>query len=265
VKSGARISALYVYPVKACAGVAVASARVVERGFEYDRRYMIVDEDGDFVTQRELPELALVTTALEPDGIVLGREGHESCRLPLSLGHGDRLDVRVWGHTGVAVRHVAASAWMSNVLARPVSVVYMPDDHRRQVNPERARPGDVVSFADAFPFLVISEASLEDLNSRLAEPLEMRRFRPNIVVSGVAAYAEDGFTAIRLGALGFRGPKRCDRCAVTTVDPKTGVRGVEPLRTLAAYRREDGKVWFGMNLIHDDQGLLSIGDPLIFA
>jgi uncharacterized protein YcbX len=128
------------------------------------------------------------------------------------------------------------------------------------VNPERARPGDVVSFADGYPFLVISEASLSDLNSRLETPLVMERFRPNIVVSGVPAYAEDTFRHVRFGEVGFRAVKRCDRCSVTTIDPETGARGKEPLRTLATYRREDGKVWFGMNLIHDAEGTLSVGD-----
>jgi uncharacterized protein YcbX len=141
----------------------------------------------------------------------------------------------------------------------------MPDEHQRPVKPEHAGSFDVVSFADAFPFLVISEASLSELNSRLREPIEMRRFRPNIVVTGVPAFAEDTWTELRLGALGFRAPKRCDRCSVTTVDPSTGVRGQEPLRTLATYRKQDGKVWFGMNLIHDDQGVLSIGDRLFLA
>jgi uncharacterized protein YcbX len=261
----ARVSALYVYPVKACGGVSVTSARVVARGFEYDRRYMIVDEHGLFLTQRELPELALVSTSFAAGGIVLGRAGHGECHLPVALESGDRLDVTVWGHTGVALRHDRASAWLSDVVRRALSVVYMPDEHQRPVKPEHAGSFDVVSFADAFPFLVISEASLSELNSRLREPIEMRRFRPNIVVTGVPAFAEDTWTELRLGALGFRAPKRCDRCSVTTVDPSTGVRGQEPLRTLATYRKQDGKVWFGMNLIHDDQGVLSIGDRLFLA
>jgi uncharacterized protein YcbX len=151
---------------------------------------------------------------------------------------------------------------MSAVLERRVRVLYMPDSHRRPVNPARARPSDVVSFADAYPFLAISEASLADLNARLETPVGMDRFRPNIVVSGIAAYDEDRWQAVRLGTLGFRAPKRCDRCSVTTVDPTSGVRGKEPLRTLAKYRLEEGKVWFGMNLIHDQEGVLAVGDPV---
>ena len=256
----ARVSALYVYPVKACRGIRVDSARVAARGFEHDRRYMIVDVNGRFVTQRELPELALVTTAIENDAIVLRRAGHGACVLPLEQAFGAELEVRVWDHSGPALRHDTGSAWLSAAVGRPLQLVFMPESHRRQVNPARARPGDVVSFADGYPFLVISEASLSELNSRLETPVVMERFRPSIVVTGVPAFAEDSFRHVRFGNVGFRGVKRCERCAVTTVDPETGVRGQEPLRTLATYRREDGKVWFGMNLIHDGEGELSIGD-----
>jgi len=260
MSSQPRISALYVYPVKACRGVRLDTARVVARGFEHDRRYMIVDARGRFVTQRELPELALVTTAIGKDSIVLRRTGYPDCALPFEHASGAELEVSVWDHSGPALRHEAGSAWLSAILGSPVSLVFMPDSHRRQVNPERARPGDIVSFADGYPFLVISEASLEELNSRLETPLVMERFRPSIVVSGVPAFAEDAWRNVRLGEVSFRGVKRCERCTVTTVDPETGIRGKEPLRTLATFRREDGKVWFGMNLIHDAEGTLSTGD-----
>jgi uncharacterized protein YcbX len=260
MSDGAFISALYVYPVKACRGVRVASSRVVARGFEHDRRYMIVDTAGRFISQREVPKLSLVSTAFERGGIVLSRDGQQDFLLPLSISEGPARDFDLWGDSGSALGHEAASSWMSAVLERPVSVLYMPDSHRRPVNPARARPTDVVSFADGYPFLAISEASLADLNSRLETPVEMERFRPNIVVSGIPAYGEDHWQTVRMGALGFRAPKRCDRCSVTTVDLTSGVRGKEPLRTLAKYRQEDGKVWFGMNLIHDHEGVLAVGD-----
>jgi uncharacterized protein len=145
-------------------------------------------------------------------------------------------------------------------LGAPHELVYMPDAARRAVNPERARPGDIVSFADGYPFLLISEASLAELNRRLASPVVMERFRPNIVVSGSEPFAEDHFVRMRLGAISFRGVKRCDRCSVTTVDLETGETSLEPMRTLATFRRQDSKVWFGMNLIHDGPGTLRVGD-----
>lgn len=130
---------------------------------------------------------------------------------------------------------------------------------------QRARAGDIVSFADGYPLLLISQESLDDLNRRLPEPIEMRRFRPNLVIAGASPYAEDQFTQLRIGELGFRAVKRCERCSVTTVDPSSGRRGKEPLRTLARYRLEDGKVWFGMNLIHDACGRLDLGHTVSLA
>jgi uncharacterized protein YcbX len=254
------VTALYVYPVKSCRGIRVDAARVVRRGFEYDRRWMIVDESGRFISQRELPALCRVTTSLETDGIRLAIDGHGEQRLPFTLEEGRELGVSVWSHSGPGIVHEAGSGWLSDALGQRCSLVCMPERHQRAVNPERAEPGDIVSFADGYPFLVISEASLADLNSRLASPLEMRRFRPSIVVSGVPAFAEDEWRRVRIGALTFRGVKRCDRCVVTTQDPDSGVSGQEPLATLAKYRKSDGKVRFGMNLIHDGEGDLAVGD-----
>jgi uncharacterized protein len=138
----------------------------------------------------------------------------------------------------------------------------MTDSEQRPVNPARAFAGDIVSFADGYPFLLISEASLEDLNARLEEPITMERFRPNIVITGTEPFAEDDYSEVWLGPISFRGVKRCDRCVITTIDPLTGERGGEPLRTLAKYRLEDQRVWFGMNLIHDGTGTLRVGDPV---
>jgi uncharacterized protein YcbX len=260
--SEARISGLYVYPVKSCRGIRVERAEVGRRGFVRDRRWMVVDPAGRFISQREEPLLCRLVTALGPAGIELHAEGHEQLVLPTEHEDGQELDVSVWQHEGAAVRHEAGSEWLSRVLQRPCSLVYMAERHERPVNPARARPGDIVSFADGYPFLVISEGSLDDLNSRLSEPLEMARFRPNIVVTGVPPYAEDAWSEVALGALTFRAVKRCDRCVVTTLDPRTGEGGKEPLHTLAKYRKSEGKVWFGMNLIHDAPGWLAVGDTV---
>jgi uncharacterized protein len=258
-----KLSGLFIYPIKACAGVALERAAVVERGLDADRRYMIVDRNGRFVTQRELPQLCLVQTSLDGERLAISAPGVGSISLPRTLDDGERIQFRVWNSQGSALRHAEGSRWFSELLRDEMQLVYMPDFERRAVNPARARPGDLVSFADAYPFLLISEESLADLNARLDEPLEMRRFRPNLVISGAEPYAEDHMTSLRIGSVSFRGVKRCDRCSVTTVNPETGERGKEPLRTLAQYRLEDGKVWFGMNLIHDDQGQLAVGDLVV--
>jgi uncharacterized protein YcbX len=173
---------------------------------------------------------------------------------------GERVTARVWGHEGVGVLHVPGSAWFSEYLGAKTSLVYMPDDHERPVNPERALRGDVVSFADGYPFLLTSEESLAELNRRMPSPIGMLRFRPNIVIDGSSPFVEDTFARVRIGATTFRGPKGCDRCVVTTIDPETAEAHTEPLKTLATFRKWDGKVWFGMNLIHDAEGVLSVGD-----
>ncbi len=155
-----------------------------------------------------------------------------------------------------------ASRLFSDHLGREVRLVYMPDDTQRPVKPERGRPGDLVSFADAYPLLMISEESLAGLNARLADPLPMERFRPNVVIAGGEPHAEDDLGPFRIGDVTFRNVEPCDRCSVTTVDPATGERGKEPLKTLAEYRKRDGQVWFGTNLIHDGRGKLSVGDAI---
>lgn len=257
-----RLTGIYVYPIKACSGIALEQADVVERGLAFDRRYMLVDSAGKFITQRSVPQLCRVGTSLLGASIRATAPEQAPLELPCDLpSHGfDAQPYEVWSSMGAALRHPEGSRWFSQFLNDDVSLVYMPDSERRVVSPARARADDIVSFADGYPMLLISQASLDDLNRRLDEPLEMRRFRPNLVISGCEPYAEDGFAQLQIGAVAFRGVKRCDRCVVTTIDPDTGEKGKEPLRTLAHYRKEDGKVWFGMNLIHDGCGTLRLGD-----
>jgi uncharacterized protein YcbX len=260
------LSGLFIYPIKACAGIALERADVVERGLAFDRRYMLVDPSGTFITQREVPQLCRVTTALKDDLLLVSAPGKTALALPtrpaadLPLA---RQPYRVWDSVGSALEHPSGSRWFSELLNDDVTLLYMPDSERRQVNPSRARPDDIVSFADAYPLMLMSTASLSDLNQRLSEPVDMRRFRPNLVISGGEPYGEDSFTTVRIGAVSFRAVKRCERCVVTTVDPDTAARGDEPLRTLARYRLEDGNVWLGMNLIHDDYGTLQLGDRVM--
>jgi uncharacterized protein len=257
-----RLSGLFIYPIKACGGIELPAARVVARGLELDRRYMLVDRHGTFITQREVPKLCLVAAALEPEHFALSAPGMPALTLPhVSIGPADGT-CRVWDDTTRAIRHGDGSAWFSRYLGAETQLVYMPDTEERPVNPKRARPGDIVGFADAYPLLAISEASLADLNARLEEPLAMTRFRPNLVLADCEPFAEDDLETFRIGQVAFRGVKRCDRCTVTTIDPATGERGKEPLRTLAQYRQQDGKVWFGMNLIHDGPGELRVGDAV---
>lgn len=275
-----QLTGLFVYPIKACAGIALQESMVVERGLAFDRRYVLVDKTGLFLTQRELPQLCLVQTAFHGERLLVSTAKKPTLELPKELATDGALasrvrEWRVWDDVGTALELSEGSRWFSELLDTDVSLLYMPDSERRAVNPKRARPGDVVSFADAYPLLLISEASLSDLNQRLptgTAPLEMRRFRPNLVISGCAPYAEDDFRSFHIGGLALRGVKRCERCVVTTVNPDTAELGKEPLRTLSHYRKDDDlapdgvrseKVWFGMNLIHEGSGTLRLGDAVL--
>ncbi len=257
----AHVSGLYVYPIKSCRGFSVAQWPVVARGFFADRRWMVVDRDGNFVTQRQLTKLSQVRTQLDSESLSISAPGFSSVIVPLQHQAQPRT-VRVWQDQVEACGHAEGSAWFSEFLHAPHELVYMPDGQRRPVNPARARAGDIVSFADGYPFLLISESSLADLNARLLSPIGMDRFRPNIVIADTQPFAEDDYRQVWLGEISFRGVKRCDRCSVTTIDPATGERGKEPLKTLATYRLKDKKVWFGMNLIHDGVGTLRLGDAV---
>lgn len=256
-----RVRSLFVYPVKSCRGIAVESARLVERGFELDRRWMIADERGRFLTQRELPRLALIGTRLAGDAIVLCAPGVGELELPVvAPSSAPRMRVRVWSDQGDAQVYRPASEWLGAFLGQPARAVYMPDDVRRPVS--RA-PDAIVGFADAYPLLCVGHASLEALNRRLAQPIGMERFRPNLVVAGGEPHAEDTWQSLEVGEVALEAAKLCDRCAVVTVDPATGERGREPLATLAEYRRHEGAVWFGVNLLHRGRGVLRVGDPVV--
>lgn len=255
-----QLSEIRVHPIKSLRGVAVASARVLPAGLEHDRRWMLVDDDGTFVSQREEPRLARLGVELVEGGYRVTGEDGEALVVPASH-EGPRVRVRVWSSEVDAVAYEPGAPRFSQWLGRSLRLVFLPGDVVRPAG-SAARPGDRVSFADAYPYLLIGQGSLELLNTRVPTPLPMTRFRPNFVVSGAEPHAEDRWARLRIGEVAFRGTKRCDRCVMTTVDPITGDRGVEPLRTLATYRREDGKVWFGMNLVPDGEGRVHVGDAV---
>jgi uncharacterized protein YcbX len=255
------LASLHVYPIKGAAGLTPREWEVDQRGLRYDRRWMLVEPSGGFLTQRELPELALVRPRIEPPHLVVEAPGMSELRLPLQPLGGRRLTVRVWNdRVGALLTDQKADQWFTDYLGLPAGLAWLPDDTIRPADPDYAPPSSQVSFADAFPFLVISQGSLDDLNSRLAVPLPMNRFRPNLVVAGGGPFAEDGWRRIRIGALELDVVKPCARCVVTTTDQLTAERGVEPLRTLATYRKIDGKVMFGQNALHDRPGRLTQGD-----
>ena len=262
-----RVTGLFLYPVKSCRGLSVPSAAADDHGFVGDRRFMVVNEaDGLFLTQRSHPRMALIETSLTSTVLFLSSPGRGSVTVPLDASAGQRR-VTVWKSTTSADDCGDESAeWLSNFLGGSLRLVRMGGTFQRPIVKPTAQPGDVVSFADGYPFLAISEASLADLNARLKQPLPMNRFRPNLVVTGCAAFAEDSWTKIRIGSAVFRSAGPCARCPITTTDQLTAERGKEPLKTLATYRRDPedpADVNFGINLIHETKrGTVHVGDAV---
>ena len=258
-----KLTALFIHPIKACRGISVDEARVTDRGLEHDRRFMLVDENGTFFTQRTEPRLSSIATAIAGTSLVVSAPGFGAVRLPLALTEGESRDVVVWRSRLVARVSREGSAFVSAFCDRPLSLVYMPDDVVRGVNPAYGRPTDRTSFADGYPFLLLSEKSLADLSERVGAQMVVERFRPNLVIDGDEPHVEDRMISFTIGDVRFRGVKPCERCVVTTIDPVRGVAGREPLRTLAKYRRgPDGGVLFGMNLVHDGPGSVRVGDEV---
>jgi uncharacterized protein YcbX len=254
-----KLTQLWRFPVKSLAGARQARLRVGVRGPDRDRHWMLVDADGRFLSQRQLPAMSRLQADLQGETLLLRSAAGDALQVATD-GEGEAMTVQIWGDRVSALApDPAADAWLGDRLGQPCRLVCQADDGVRQVDPSYARPGDQVDFADGFPFLLISQASLDDLNGRLDAPVDMRRFRPNLVVAGCEPFEEDRWRRIRIGDLVFRVVKPCSRCPIPTIDPDTGERGAEPLRTLLGYRRRDNKVYFGQNLIHDGTGQLAEG------
>lgn len=266
-----RIAELWIYPLKGARGTSLAASDVLVGGLRHDRRFMLVDRDGVFLSQRSHPRLALVdprvgSSALPQTLTITTPASPEGTTVPLVPTEGPHRRVRVWDDEVDALEVEGdASAMLSEHLQTECSLVFMPDDVVRQVDIDYARPGDRVGFADGFPVLLASLSSLAELNERLASaggPVPMNRFRPNLVVEGGEAFEEDRFQRALVGSLAFRMPKRCSRCQVTTVDQESAFVGKEPLRTLSQYRREGNKVYFAQNLVPDAEGTVRVGDEV---
>ncbi|MEM9908021.1 MAG: MOSC N-terminal beta barrel domain-containing protein, partial [Cyanobacteria bacterium P01_D01_bin.44] len=243
-------------------GIALDQATVEARGLEFDRRWMVTDLQGKFMTQRKHPRMALMRVSVG-DHLCIEAPGQTALEIPLKPVHAETIEVEVWGDNTQAVSLGGeAQRWVSDFLQVPCQLVYMPDSAERPTAHGKLGADKLVSFADAYPFLLISEASLAHLNAKLDVPVPMNRFRPNLVVSGCDAHAEDTWAQIRIGELVFDLPKGCDRCSIPGVDQATGVQGKEPLKTLATYRRWDSAIWFGQNLVQKNLGQLRVGDSV---
>lgn len=267
------------YPVKSCRGEQLSSALVEPWGLAGDRRWMLIDEAGVALTARQCPALLRVVPQVSDLALLVSAPGQPGLRISVPEA-GPLVPVTVWGDVFEAtlVRDAldegslvgSAAAWFSEVVGRAVRLVYFDDPRRRATDPRRSREGDVVSFADGYPVLLASVDSLTELNSWVANgprasdgPVPISRFRPNLVVSGAPAWAEDRWRRVRIGETTFRSAKACDRCVLTLTDPDTLVKTKEPLYSLARHRQWDHKTWFAVNLIAENPGgVLRLGDTV---
>ena len=263
------LSELWIYPIKSIGGIALTEATAQPRGLQYDRRWMLTDETGRFMSQREIPGMALLGTAIEDAHLRVFRKKNpaEHIRIPLQFQDGSLpvITTTIWDDTCLAqVLPPDINNWFSAQLKQKVQLVYMPDSTRRDADPHYAPEGQHVSFADGFPYLIIGQATLDELNRQLPEPLPMNRFRPNFVFTGGIPHEEDGWSDFQIGSVTFRGVKRCARCAIPTTDQETAERAAEPLKTLATYRSFNKKILFGQNVILTGEvGVVRVGEKVM--
>ena len=258
------LSEINVYPIKSLGGMSLPSAEVEERGLRYDRRWMLIDETNSFITQRSYPQMALIKVNRKNNLFTATHK--QSKRSPLVIPDfpydEEEIDVQIWKDNVQALKYSNdVNEWFTKAIGIKCSLVYMPDTTKRKTNPDYAK-NKIVSFADGYPFLILGEESLNELNNRLTVPLPMNRFRPNLVFNGGNAFDEDNWNAVRIGSAKFTVVKPCSRCSVTTVNQETSERGKEPLTTLAQFRSNDGEVLFGQNMVCEKTGIINLGDKL---
>ncbi|HET6148818.1 MAG TPA: MOSC N-terminal beta barrel domain-containing protein [Polyangia bacterium] len=271
-----RVTGLFVYPVKSLRGYAVPAADIDALGFIGDRRFLVVDESDKFLTQRPYPRMALINARLAGGMLTLSADGAGSVSVSQASDPSARLrSVTIWKHEGLLAEDCgpAVATWLSSFLGLPCSLVRIGPKFQRPMLKPASRPGDQFTFADGAPILVVSEASVAMLNDRIVAdggaPVPMSRFRPNLVVGGCAAFAEDTWSRLQIGDVILRSAGQSERCMITTTDQLTGERGKEPLRTLATFRRSPAnptEVVFGVNLINESKGgTIRLGDQAVFS
>ena len=261
------LSALYRYPLKSGKGETLQQVSLDKLGLDGDRRWMLVDEaSGRFLTQRAVATMSQLSALWNANGgLTLSAPGHSALEIALPDNNAELRGVAIFRDSlRVPDAGDEAGAWVSEFIGKPTRLVQIPLDRARTTQAGYGKDDDQVAFADGFPLLLIGQASLEDLSQRVGRPLEMLRFRPNLVIQGSDAYAEDSWKRIRIGEVEFRVVKSCSRCILTTIDPQTGQRSEdrEPLATLQKYRAQADGAMFGQNLVNDGNGRLEVGMPV---
>ena len=257
------LSEIFIYPVKSLAGIKVAKWPVNEKGLLHDRKWMLIDKNNQFLSQRRAPRMVLIKTQLTEKQLILSTSNSESISLPLFPTGGDNCLTSIWNEQCLAkTTSKYANQWLSDFLGLDCKLVYQDDDTIRPVDTNYANNTDKVNFSDGFPFLLVSEASLASLNQAMNLDLPMLRFRPNLVISQCESYAEDSWREISINSIQFRLPKACSRCAIPTIDLETAKTNKEPLKTLNRIRKWNKQVYFGQNALHNSTGELSIASPV---
>jgi len=257
-----QVTEIWIYPIKGMRGIPLQKAKLESEGFQYDRRWMLVHEDGVFLSQRSHPQLALFEQTVTEDNLILEYRGNK-IRIPLEATNGDEWSVKVFDDELKGTRvSDEIDAWFSEQLSDKVSLVRITPTSGRRKKLIKGPPDTLVSFADGYPYLILGTASLDVLNSKLSAPLPMNRFRPNIVINTTEAHEEDSWNKITIGTEQLQVIKPCARCTVTTIDQDTAIKGKEPLITLATYRKEGNKIYFGANTISLSNGWVQVGDRI---
>jgi len=259
------VSELYIYPIKSMGGIAINAAQLTETGFQYDRRWMLVDQNNRFLTQREIPGMALLQVQLSNEGLEVHHKinSQKKIFIPFQLQNNETVTVQVWDDFCVANKvNNETDEWFSDVLGSECRLVYMPNGTQRKVDPLYAGNNDITAFSDGYPLIMIGQSSLDDLNSRLEEKLPINRFRPNIVFTGGEPYEEDRMEHFKINGIDFYGVKLCGRCIITTMNQEDASQGKEPLKTMASYRAKDNKVYFGQNLLFKGNGEIHLNDSI---
>ncbi|OCX53320.1 oxidoreductase [Mucilaginibacter sp. PPCGB 2223] len=259
-----RVSQLFIYPVKSLGGIELSSAEVTDRGFKYDRRWMLVDDNNRFLSQREYAEMALLKVSIADTGLLVKHAHYpgDEILVPFKPQTDQTGRFVIWDDivTGQYVSETT-DQWFSRKLKINCRLVHMPDDSHRGVNPKYAAD-KITSFSDAYPFMMVGQSSLDDLNNRLADKIPVNRFRPNLVFTGGEPFDEDTMGHIIINGIGFYGVKLCARCPIPTIDQDTIAKSKEPTKTLLTYRRRNNDVYFGQNFVHQGDGIISVGDEI---
>jgi len=260
------LTEISIYPIKSLPGFRVRSARVLEKGLEDDRRYMLIDENNMFMTQRIFSQMALFEVSMESKVIRVKpkNSGQDAIHIQPDLTGAEVMKAVVWDSVVEVVEvNPVYSRWFSDALGVSCKLVFFPEVNKRRVNPDYVKDERNVSLADGYPFLIIGRNSLGDLNQKMGLNFPMKRFRPNFVFDGGEPYEEDGWKVFKIGNNLFEGVKPCSRCVITTVDPETGLRGTEPLSTLASYRKRENNIYFGQNVIALNHNEIHEGDEIV--